>query len=460
MSNLAQAINNQTLTENGAEAFESSLNKNLDLFFRIGASRGRDLSADFVAAYKENANLATRILLWSRDVRGGAGERQQFRNLVSTLINRDPMVASRVLRKVPEVGRWDDLMTFMGTPLQSEAVDLWTSAIVRGDGLAAKWAPRKDKKGAAPLRRALGMSEKAWRHKVVSLTDVVEQKMCANKWTDIEYGKVPSVASARYQRAFSKHDPEGYMEYKFALESGEAKINAGAVYPHDIINSLRNGDKDVANAQWKALPNYLEGSSEQFLPMIDVSGSMSRWVSGSVTAMDVAVSLGMYIAERNESVFKDQFITFSATPEFQTIKGTKLAQRHQSIVRSDWGFNTNVEAAFKLILDAAVKHNLPQEDMPTKLLVLSDMQFDSYSVEGATAFGMVRKHYKDAGYEMPQLVWWNLDDRRSNIPVTENSEGNALVSGFSPSIMKSLLKGKLTPVNVLLDTVTVERYDY
>lgn len=459
MSKLATAIQNNALTENGAEAFESSLSATLDLFFKIGASRGHDLSKQFLAAFKEDRDVALRILLWARDVRGGAGEREQYRNLLKSVIQRDPEVALRLMRVTPEVGRWDDLKVFFGTPLENEAAELWVSAITEGNGLAAKWAPRKDRKGARPLRRAFGGTEAEWRRFVVRNTEVVEQKMCANEWNSIDFEKVPSLASARYQRAFERHAVETYREFADKLESGEATINAEAVYPYDIVKSLETGNRKVADAQWKALPNYLENSNERFLPIVDTSGSMWVPVSGSTRAIDVAVSLGMYLAERNNSVFRDEFITFSKSPRLQTIKGDTLMNRVKSVEQSDWGFNTNLEASFDLILNTAVNHNLPEEDMPTKVLVISDMQFDRFSVQGA-ALRAVRTKFANKGYKAPQLVWWNVADRGGNIPMTVNDDGAALVSGFSPSIMKSLLNGSLNPVSVMLDTVMVDRYNY
>lgn len=460
MSKLAQAVNNATVTENGAPAYKSSLRATLDLFFRIGASRGRDLSIDFGIALKEDADLALRVMLWGRDVRGGAGERQQFRNLLGHLCEIDLDIARKTLLsgKIEEVGRWDDYSVFFGTPLEKEAATRWVNAIASDNALAAKWAPRKDKKGARPLRVAAGMREREWRKYVSARTQVVEHQMCANDWDNIEYDKLPSLASARYQKAFHRHDLNGYEEYLTALQKGTAKINAGAVYPHDAVLSVKHGNEIAADAQWKALPNYLEGNNETFLPMVDVSGSMGVTISGSVTAMDVSVALGLYLSERNNSVFKNQFITFSQQPQMIEVKGDNLYDRYVNVCRSDWGINTNLEAAFDMILDAAVEYELAPEDMPSKLLVLSDMQFDDWTVKGATAFGMVREKYRAAGYEMPQLVWWNLNDRGGNIPVSYNQDGTALVSGFSPAIMKSLLAGRLNPMQVMYDAVMQDRY--
>ena len=345
------------------------------------------------------------------------------------------------------------------------------------DGLCAKWMPRQGAE-ANKIRSYMKLTPKLYRKLVVGLSNTVEQKMCAQDWTGIVYPHVPSVAAARYQKAFLKHDPAGYGKYKEKLVSGEAKINASAVYPYDVIRSLTHGDKTVANAQWASLPNYLEGSDENILPVVDVSGSMSGVpVSGSVTALDVAISLGLYTSERMGGVFKDQFVTFSGTPQMLKLKGS-LEQRYSQMAQSDWGMNTDIGAVFKLILTAAVKGKVPQKEMPTKILILSDMEFDACITTGGSgkksgymstggsavsvsAMEFIEKEYADAGYKVPQIVFWNLNGRAGNSPVTYNKVGAALVSGFSPSIVKSVLGGEeMTPISIMLKTVMVERYDF
>jgi len=283
---------------------------------------------------------------------------------------------------------------------------------------------------------------------------------------------LPSVASARYQKAFWKNAPIGYENYVNALKKGEATINAGAVYPYDITKSLHRGDKDVASAQWKALPNFLEGATEMILPMVDTSGSMSCAAgnNANVTCMDVAISLGLYISERNEGPFQDSFLTFSGSPELQYLKGD-LYDRFQQMNRSDWGMNTNIEAAFMKVLDQAVKHEVKADQMPDKIMILSDMQFDeatstrSWGSRGntnewnPTAQQMIEKLYSDVGYKIPKIIYWNLNSRHGDVPVAFDKMGTALVSGFSPAILKSLLGGDdFTPLSIMDKTIMNERY--
>ena len=466
MTSLFEAVNASATTANGAVTNSSSLNKNVDLFFLAGASRGKDITSTFVGAMVEDSEVALRVLQWARDARGGAGERETFRKLFSYVLKNEPELASRVLVKVPEIGRWDDVLLAFGSGIEREALRMIAFALNDvQDGLCAKWMPRQGA-DANKIRSYLRLTPKQYRKLLVGLSNTVEQKMCAQDWTGITYPHVPSVAAGRYQKAFLKHDPSGYAEYKAKLVSGEAKINASVAYPYDVIRSLRNGDKAVSDAQWKALPNYLEGSDENILPVVDVSGSMSVAVSGSVTAMDVSISLGLYLSERLGGVFKDTFCTFSSTPALVKVKGS-LSERFAQMSRSDWGMSTDIQAVFKMILGAGVKHKVSQDQMPTKVLILSDMEFNQCITTGAgravsvSAMTMIEQEYAAAGYKVPQIVFWNLNGREGNSPVTYDKTGAALVSGFSPSIVKSVLGGQdLTPISVMLSTVMTQRYDF
>lgn len=470
MSTLFQAVNSTAETTNGAVTNHLSLNKNVDMFFLAGASRGKDITSTFAAALVEDPEVAVRIAMWARDIRGGSGERQTFRNLFSYLVKSEPPLAARVLTKIPEIGRWDDVLVAFGTTLEREALRMISFALndVK-DGLCAKWMPRQGAE-ANKIRSYLKLTPKEYRKLVVGLSKTVEQQMCAQDWTGIEYSHVPSIAAARYQKAFGKHDPVGYESYKAKLAAGTATINASAVFPYTVVNSVRNGDAKVANAQWKALPDYLAGSSESLLPIVDVSGSMDWFkVSGSVTGMDVALSLGIYLSERSEGIFKDQFMTFSSAPRLVQLKGT-LEQRVAQMQGSDVGGNTNLTAAFRLILDSAKKANLPASELPTTVLILSDMEFDSCITTGSNTYGggvsvsameYIKTEYETAGYKCPQVVFWNLNGRAGNSPVTYNESGTALISGFSPSIVKSLLGGdEMTPMSIMLKTVMAQRYDF
>ena len=360
------------------------------------------------------------------------------------------------------------------TPLEREALVLIADALTSKNQLCAKWMPRKGY-NAAKVRDFMGLTHKEYRKTLVNATNVVETKMCSNLWEDIEFSKVPSLAMARYNSAFHKNSNEAFNKFKDDLQNGDTTVNAGAVYPYDIIKSLPSPfyvnefDDTVAQAQWDSLENYMEGSDKKILPVVDTSGSMGVSVSGSTTALDVAISLGMYISERNEGAFKDAFITFSEHPELQYVPNGTLLEKVSSLKSANWGMNTNLQATFELILETAKKNSISADEMPDTLLILSDMQFDRCTGTGRginrsesdwnpTVFDMIELMYTQADYKMPNIVFWNL--RTSNgVPVSFDKNDTALISGFSPSIMKHVLGSEeFNPEAIMLETISSDRY--
>jgi hypothetical protein len=347
---------------------------------------------------------------------------------------------------------------------KEELKSLLSLKIMTGS-LVAKWMPRPHvgdrtkKLQATMLRKYLGLSPKEYRQLLVRMSNTVEQKMCSKDWDAIEYSKLPSKAISGYMKAFGKRDYERFTKYLDSLKKGETKINAGAVYPYDIIKNLNNGNSNGADAQWNALPNFLEGNKERLLPVCDVSGSMTCPAGGgTLTCMDVCISLGLYISERNVGMFKDAFVTFSSRPELQYLKGS-LSDRYSQLKRAHWEMSTDIEAMYRMVLNQAVKHNVPADEMPTMLIIFSDMEFNSATIRSDTAQAMVERMYADAGYVLPKIVYWNLHARNDNFPVQFDKKGTCLVSGFSPSILKSLLAGKdFTPYAMMMDVVKSERY--
>ena len=456
--NAVQETPVETRTINGMKTNASSMNALVDLFFAIGASRGKDMTKAFEKAIVANETLALRLLMWARDVRGGAGEREVVRKILTYMEKNHPAALERILPLIPEYGRFDDLLVFQTQAFKEKAYVIIGDALRAGNGLAAKWMPRKGPI-AVEIRNFFGMSPKQYRKSLVALTKVVEQDMCAKRWNMIEYSHVPSLAAARYQKAFNRNDPMGYAKYKSKLATGEAKINANAVYPYDVIKSGKfGGDHAVMQAQWDALPRYI--GDELVLPMCDVSGSMG-WPAGgndNLSCMDVCVSLGLYLADKNTGPFKDMFLTFSATPSINVLKGD-LRSKLRQLETADWGMNTNLHAAFDEILRVAVKGKVKAADMPKYLLIMSDMEFDRCTQFDDSAMQMIQRKFEAAGYEVPKIVFWNLNARAGNVPVKYNMKNVALVSGFSPSIMTAVLGAKdMSPVSVMLETLNSERY--
>lgn len=478
MNTFVSAVQNQSArTANGMKARKSTASACVDLFFKIGAMRGKDVTKEFVAAYVEDKDLALRIAQHARDVRGGAGERKIFRDILVHLEKHDPNAALAMLRKVPEIGRWDDIFVFKTKALKDAAYTMLGDALRERNGLAAKWTPRQGPI-AVEIRKFFGMSPKFYRKSLVELTKVVESQMCAKDWDNINFSHVPSLAASRYKKAFNRNTPE-YAKYVAELmkdpkdRTVEVKANAGAVYPYDVIKGL-NGygysttfDKtelDLIVKQWEALPNYVGDAN--VLALVDVSGSMACPVGGfgsgaKTTCIDVAVSLGLYVAEKNKGKFKDTFLTFSGSPELMHLKGN-VVQKAQQMVKSNWAMSTDLHRAMEKILSTAKSSNVPQAEMPEMLLIMSDMQFNACAKFDDSAMKMIERKYEAAGYEMPKIVFWNLN-AADNVPVKFDKSGVALVSGFSPSILKAVLAADMesfSPEAIMRKAVCIPRYDY
>lgn len=478
MTTFVSAVKAQSArTANGMKARKSTASACVDLFFKLGAMRGKDVTKEFVAAYVEDKDLALRIALHARDARGGAGERKIFRDILTHLEKHDPASAKALLHKVPELGRWDDIFVFKSKEMKAEAYTMLGNALRERNGLAAKWTPRKGPI-AAEIRQFFGMSPKFYRKSLVEMTKVVETQMCAKDWDSINFSHVPSVAAARYKKAFNRNT-EAYAKYVAELmkdpkdRTVEVKVNAGAVYPYDVIkglnsygfsNSYGKTELDLIVKQWEALPNYVGDAN--VLALVDVSGSMTCPVGGfgsgaKTTCLDVAVSLGLYVSEKNKGKFKDTFLTFSESPELLHLKGN-VVQKAQQMASSTWGMSTDLHKAMNKILKTAKDGNVPQSEMPEMLLIMSDMQFNQCAKFDHSAMQMIEHKYKEAGYEMPKIVFWNLN-AKDNVPVSFDKSGVALVSGFSPSVLKAVLAADMesfTPEAIMRKAVCIPRYDY
>lgn len=486
------ASQNRSTTANGAASLKSTLNPLVDLFFMIGSLRGKDLGvykSSFDAAYAANPTLALQMILWARDIRGGAGERNTPRELLKYLEVKHPEAVLRVIPVLADFGRWDDLLIFKTATAKTLAYQTIAEALTTGNALCAKWMPRvyKFKKNAqgvvdmnteANKNRAannkiareimttMNINERAYRKLLSSLSNTVEQKMCANEWEEIEYSKLPSVASARYLPAFMKRDEARYREFLASIEKGEVKVNAGALYPYDVTTRLANGSaaETLGVAQWEQLRNFM--GDNKAIPMVDTSSSMNCSAgSTGMTCMNVAISLGLYIADKQEGAFKDLFLNFSTQPRMFELKGSNIADKYRDLMGyragQFWGGSTNIQAAFREVLRVAKAQQVPADQMPKNLIVLSDMEFNPSNAGGwnATAYNSAKADFAAAGYELPTIVFWNLNARPGNNPVRFDQNNVALVSGFSPSVLEAILSGEdVDPVKVMLRVIDAPRY--
>ena len=454
MSKLINATRSyNSVTENGAITHSTSLSYCLDLFFIAGASRWMselDIITMFERAFAEDRNITSKILFWARDARGGAGERRFFHIIMKHVSVHYKDEFDQLMIHVPEFGYWKDVFV---VDKPNESTLNWLSIQLNENenaNLLAKWFPRKGPWFVA-MHKYLKVSPKDFRKTLVGMTNVVETQMCKKQWQHIEYGHVPSLAMNRYRKAFFKHDEAGMTKFIEAVKTGDAKINASVIYPYQLFQAICNGENaDAVEAQWNAMPDYMADTDERILPVCDVSGSMSGM------PMDVSVSLGIYISERNKGIFKDAFMTFSNYPEMQYLKGS-LPERMRQLHSAPWGQNTNLQATFKLILESAVRESVPESEMPTKLLIISDMEFDECADD--SNLDAMRRVYQDYGYTMPNVVFWNVNGRMGNVPARTKDKGTGLVSGFSPAILESIMKGEVsTPEQLMMQTLLAERY--
>jgi len=499
MTNFGQVVKNEmnfTRTENQAVALRSTGSDLLNLFSMAGAIRQKDyaeVSSVFQEAFGEDKLLATKLMFYARNVRGGLGERETFRKMLLSLATTNPEIVIKNIDLIPLFGRYDDWYTLIGTGAENQ---MWASMAwtIKQDminmkagkpvTLCSKWlksinTSAKESIALGKLTaKQFGMTEKQYRKTLSQLRayiHVIERTMSAQDWTDIAYAQVPSHAMKNYRKAFSRHDGTRFGEYIENVKKGDEKIHSGTLYPYDILvaadlsfSRFHGGDHFTINAdpvleeQWKALPNFFNKPLNG-LAMIDTSRSMMG------LPMAVAIGLGIYAGERNTGPFKDLIMTFSQHPEFIELKGKTLKEKVECI--ESLVANTDLEAGMDLILKVAVENNVSQEEMPAYLLIVSDMQFDAadensgYSQWGErvsvrkTFHQSMKTKFERAGYELPTIVYWQVQQRGSSLQAKANDQGIILVSGASASTFRDLMNTMgTTPYEAMLDILNNEQY--
>ena len=501
MDGLKSTLNDEcSVTENGAVGFRTTGRSLLDLNFAVASLRSaseKDIQNRFSKAFFEDKLTAMKWLFYARDVRGGLGERRLFRVCMVPMAKEFPEYVRPVVKLIPEYGRWDDLWCLLDTPVADEVMQYVSTQLAEDNtlykqnkpiSLLAKWMPRckcRDKvrrRHATMLREYLGLTERNYQHTLSALCrhlQVVEMDMSARNWDGIDYQRVPSRANLQYNSAFLRHDEDRRRAFLAAVEKGEAKINASVLFPHDIVHQYHHASGIDSNLEmlWKNLPDMVQGCGNPIV-VADGSGSMGVNVGGTnVSALEVANVLAIYFAERSSGQFKDQYITFSERPQLVDLSQGKNLREKLRIAKShNEVANTNIEAVFELILATAINKRMEQSELPANILIIYDMEFDSCATTNAqphrgygwgyssrvastaTLFEVIAKRYADAGYQLPRLVFWNVNSRTGTIPVKENELGVALVSGFSPNVAKMVMSGKLDPYDCLLEAVNAERY--
>lgn len=473
-------------TWNGEDAHVTTSNHCLDLFARAGSLRGAEKEVKQILiseAMVENRDIAMKLLFYIRDIRGGYGERDTFTEMFRFLGNVRPSAVHQNLWAVLEFGRAKDLYCLIGTVSEDYMwefiknqfeLDLKNMEAGKSISLLAKWLATPDASSSTTKElgkltaKKLGYNYKTMRKYKKKLRalrkylDLPEAKMCAGQWDSIEYSKCASRFMLKNRKAIERHDKERYDQYIADVMSGREKMNAGTLMPHDIIQKVWNNDyTNDLEAMWKSLPDMNSGNA---LVICDTSGSMfwEESKGGGVYPGVVAFALAMYLAERNKGDFKNLFMTFSSCPKFVEIKGETLPLKFSTIQNADVGGSTNLEAAFELVLNTAIKGKMKSEDLPKTLIIISDMQINC--VNGLAGdrmlfYDKMVKRFEEAGYKMPHVVFWNVNAQNATFHANLDSKGVSMVSGFSPNVMKQVLEciGK-TPYELMMDIVNSERY--
>lgn len=463
LDSLKQQTNKNTFTENGALTNDSTLNPVLDFFSMAAAMRSRkeDAVKLFQKAFSYDKQLAIRCLFYIRDVRGGQGERDIFRACVATLPDD---VQEKIAKFVPEYGRYDDWLSFTTTEVNfliGEQLKIDEAKMKAGESvsLLAKWLPSENASSKATRAKALEIAgalklkPAQYRRKLSALRKyikILERDMSEKKWGEIDYEKIPSQAHRKHVDAFKRHDEARYTQYIEGVKKGEKQIKTSTLFTYEVFDMVREGKSDVADAMWEKLPDYTNGKNA--LVVADVSGSMSG------RPMSISVSLALYFAERNKGMFHNYFMTFSSRPQLVEVYGASLTERLRNIENAHWDMNTDLIAAFRAILNAAVANKTPQNEMPSTLYIISDMEFDSCTENNdQTNFEAAKEAFKNAGYELPHVVFWNVDSRQNQAPATMFDNRVTLISGSSQSTFRYAVEGK-SPIESMNDILNGERY--
>lgn len=491
LDELRNAINHNGRTENGAVTLKSSLNHCLDLFATVGALRNAsndDIINRFELAFIENPDLAMKILFYARDVRGGLGERRVFKVILKAMANANRTSVIKNIPYIAEFGRYDDMLVLMGTSCEAEMLlelkrqfqeDMENLKVdKRPVSLLGKWLPSVNASNAETvanakkIAKAFGLKDADYRKALTALRArirIIENNLREMDYS-FDYEAQPSRALFKYRKAFDRNDHARYETFKDRVASGEAKMHTAALAPYDIIKpilsyrrpvwyssavqGMSEDERRTLDLTWRNLPDY--SGNDNTLVVVDGSGSM---YNGNPSAISVAISLGIYMAEHINGEFKNHFITFSANPQLVEIKGRDIYEKVQYCMKFDEVANTNIEKVFRLILDTAVANHMTQDDMIKRIVIVSDMEFDGCAENASlTNFENAKVMFERAGFELPEIVFWNVQSRNTQQPVSMNDRGVALVSGCTPRLFSMIMEGEISPYTQMLEIIGAERY--
>lgn len=474
MNKLIEKMEQITQTANGDMAYTTTGSDVLDMFGKGGAMRQEKeevIIETFRRALMDDPTYALRCLFYLRAPREGQGERRFFRVCYKWLAENYPETAKSVMNYVPILGRWDDLFVLFNTSLEKQMTDFIGQQLMfdrtnSHPSLCAKWQPSLNasspttKQLAKRFCKAWRITEKEYRKLLVSIRakiNLVETQMSANKWDEIDFATVPSKAGFNYRDCFLRREEtkERYIDF---INDKNTKVKASVLYPYEVVHQVREhwnydwfagksdfigepGERETLNKYWENLTDYFKDASLNALCVIDTSGSMIG------RPLEVATSLGLYCADKAKGPFQGHYISFSSKPQLVKIEGEDFCEKVFNIGNANLCENTDIEKTFMYILGVAKKYHLTQEDMPEQIVVISDMQFDRMTekpmseTELCSVMEKMRLIWEVSGYQMPKLVYWNVNARYATFP-EQASENVSFVSGCSPILFKGILTGK------------------
>ena len=492
LNELKNEMNRNARTENEAVTLRSTMSYCLDFFATVGALRNatdEEIIQRFILAYAENPDCAMKILFYARDVRGGLGERNVFKVILQTMadFHRDSVIKN--IPYIAEFGRYDDMLVLLGTSCEAEMLlelkrqfqeDMENLKVDnKAVSLLGKWLPSVNASNeetvakGKKIAKAFGLKEVEYRKALTALRArirIIENNLRQKDYT-FNYETLPSRALFKYRKAFDRNDCDRYTAFKERVNSGEAKMHTAALAPYDIIQPILNlgmgrwwcyapdeaisaSERETLDLTWRNLPSF-EGN-DNTLVVVDGSGSM---YSGKPMAIAVAISLGIYMAEHIHGEFKNHFITFSNQPQLVEIQGRDIYEKVRYCMEFCEVANTNIEAVFRLILNAAKNNHVSKEDMIKRIVIVSDMEFDACAENASlTNFENAKLMFEKEGFELPEVIFWNVQSRNMQQPVSKNERGVALVSGCTPRLFSMMMEGDISPYKQMLEIIESERY--
>ncbi len=459
---------NTILNTKGSEYYHSAYDNNLDVFTLLSRNmEDSKVLRMFHRALDEDASLALANLLYLLDIRNGKGERRLFKLIYLDLCLNYPTLALKVLPFIGELGRYDYLLVGINTPIEKETLDyiyqqLSLDMTSEYPSLLAKWLPSHRTHGknsllARKLMKAYDLSEQEYRKILSSLRsklNIIEKNLTNKDYDKIEFAKVPSKAMLKYNRVFNAKIEDRFNAYKESLKEGKTKVNTKGLFAYEIVGQVYNhrGDNSLYDLMWEQQKDILHGNKSNILVVADTSGSM---LSYKGIPYFTSVGLAIYLAEHNKGFFHNHFITFSDKPTLQEVRGKTLTEKIANMEEIN-AWNTDIDLVFKLILDAALQNNLQDKDLPSHIIIISDMEFDTsiYSKEGTNYQGW-RQTFKDKGYKLPTIIFWNVAGNSLGTPITKFDNDVAMISGFSTHILENLLSlESYTPLTVMQEKLS------